>query len=281
MDYDIPEWDMDAVKEIQRSSYGKHSLVRYELPDARPVLGQSTPIIIDVYFRKPGRPALIAHPVVGSKHNEVAELFAKTYCHLGWNAVIVHRAQHPMEGRTPEEFEQLLRNIIYNDIQVEQYLTHKGLIQSERCISFGASLGGVSNALLTSVLPYKGFVCMVAGGPIAEVMARMDNPEVDEWRQARIRELGYSGVDEFEQRYLDVIETDSLRLANRRANVLMFNAMFDRIVRPKTQRKLSRAFGWRNPSFWFPAGHATIVLFLPVIIPLMWVWSLYTLHIKR
>jgi hypothetical protein len=209
-----------------------------------------------------------------------AILFAKIYCLLGWNAVVVHRARHPMEGKTPEEFELLLRNIIYNDLQVEQFLRHKGWMDPKRTISFGASLGGVSNALLTGVLPYKGFVCVVSGGPIAEVMARMDDPSVTKWRQERIEELGYSGVEEFQQKYSQAIQTDTLMLANNKANVLTFSAMFDHIVRASTQKKLNRAFGWFKPSIWFPTGHATIALFFPVIVPIMVLWSWYTVHLK-
>jgi hypothetical protein len=281
MKYEVPPWNMDDSKVIGESTFRKHHITSYELPDAKPVLGKSQPITIDVYYRKPGRPMLLAHPVVGSKHNEVATLFAKLYCLLGWNAVIVHRAHHPMEGKTPEEFELLLRNIIYNDIQVEQFLRHKGLMDPKRTISFGASLGGVSNALLTAVLPYKGFVCVVSGGSIAEVMARMDDPGVAKWRQERIEQLGYSGVEEFRQKYAEAIQTDTLKLANKKANVLMFSGLFDRIVPASTQRQLSWAFGMFNPCVWFPAGHLTIFLFLPIMVPIMVLWSWYMVYLKR
>jgi hypothetical protein len=281
MVYEVPQWNFDDTRVIGESSYRKHRITTYQLPDAIPVLGSAQPITIDVYVHKSNRPMLITHPVVGSKHNEVAVLFAKLFCLLGWNAVIVHRGRHPMEGKTPQEFETLLRKIIYNDIQVEQFLRHKGLMDPRRTISFGASLGGVSNALLTSVLPYKGFVCVVSGGPIAEVMARMDDPGVAKWRQERIRELGYSGVEEFQQKYAEAIQTDTLKLANKKANVMLFSGMFDRIVPASTQRKLSLAFGRFKPCFWFPTGHLTIFLFLPIIVPLMAAWSYYTVYLKR
>lgn len=281
MEYEIPPWNPDESRIVGESRYRKHTITTYELPDAIPVLNQPEPILIDVYHHKSGRPMLISHPVVGSKHNEVATLFARLYCRLGWNAAIVHRGRHPMEGRTPEEFEILLRKIIYNEQQVEQFLRHKGLMKPERTISFGASLGGVSNALLTAVMPYKGFVCVVSGGSIAEVMTRMDDPGVQKWREERIRQLGYSGLEEFQQKYAEAIQTDTLKLANKQANVLMFSGMFDRIVAASTQRQLSRAFGWVNPTVWFPAGHLTVFLFLPIMLPLMVLWSWYTVYLKR
>jgi len=281
MDYEIPPWNPDDTRKVGESRFRKHQITTYELPDAIPVLDKPEPITIDVYYRKAGKPMLIAHPVVGSKHNEVATLFAKLYCLLGWNAVIVHRGRHPMEGKTPEEFEILLRKIIYNDIQVEQFLRHKGLMDPRRTISFGASLGGVSNALLTAVLPYKGFVCVVSGGSIAEVMARMDDPGVAKWREERIQELGYSGVKEFQQKYSEAIQTDTLKLANKKANVMLFCGMFDSIVAASTQWQLSRAFGLLKPAIWFPAGHLSIFLFLPIMAPLMVLWSWYTVYLKR
>ena len=62
---------------------------------------------------------------------------------------------------------------------------------------------------------------------------------------------------------------------------MLFSGMFDKIVPASTQGKLSRAFGRFKPVFWFPAGHATIFLFLPIIIPLMLAWSWYTVYVKR
>lgn len=280
MDYEIPPWNPDEVKIIGTTHFRKHTITTYELPDAIPVLDQPEPITIDVYYHKPGKPMLITHPVVGSKHNEVAELFARIYCLLGWNAVIVHRGRHPMEGKTPEEFEILLRKIIYNEQQVKQFLVHRELMKPERTISFGASLGGVSNALLTAVMPYKGFVCVVSGGSIGEVMTRMDDPGVARWREERIQQLGYSGLEEFQQKYIEAIQTDTLKLANKKANVLLFNGMFDRIVPASTQGQLSRAFGWFNPAIWLPAGHLTVFLFLPFMVPLMVLWSWYTVYLK-
>lgn len=281
MKYEIPPWNIEDARVLSETQFNKHRVISFELPDAKPVLDKSQPIILDVYLRNPAKPMLIAHPVVGSKHNEIARFFAKAYCRIGWNAAVVHRAHHPMEGKNPEEFELLLQNLIYNDLQVEDFLRRKGLMDPRRAISFGASLGGVTNALLTNPLPYKGFVCVVSGGCIAEIMARSNDRDIGNWRAERIRELGYSGVEELEEKYRETIETDTLKLANRKANVLLFSALFDKVVPTRAQWQLYRAFGWDKPTFWFPSGHASIVLFVPLILPIMMLWTWYTVHLKR
>ncbi len=279
MEYQLPNWDMDDYQIEELGHFRKHRITQYTLKDANPVPGYDQPVVFDAYIHKPGKPMLIAHPVVGSKHNEIAKLFIKTFCLLGWNGIIVHRAAHPLESNSLQEFEALLRNIVNNDVQVYQFLKHKRLLEEDKTISMGASLGGVSNALLPAFLPYKGFICIVSGGPIAELICRMEHTMAENWRKKMMEKLQLQSVQALQQAMEQVIKTDPIALARPQTNMLFFGALFDKVVVTATQRKLRRSYG-RKPVWWFPAGHAAIALFLPVILPIAVSWSLYTVGLK-
>lgn len=281
MDYDLPPWDMDQYQKQDLGTFSRHKITQYQLDDVKPVPGFEQAIVFDVYFNKPGRPTFIAHPVVGSKHNEIAKLFVKTFCLLGWNGVIVHRTAHPLESNSVEEFEALMRNIVNNDLQVFQFLQHHNLLQAEKTISMGASLGGVSNALLPSVIPYKGFVCIVTGGPMPEMICKMKHAMASAWREKVMQKMGLETVAQLQEEMEKVVQTDPVLLANPRANTLFFSALFDKVVASSTQRRLRKVYKQSGPLNWFPCNHAGIALFLPVIIPATVAWSLLTLKRKQ
>lgn len=278
MDYELPPWNMDDYEKSELGKFRKHTITQYTLKDAKPVTGYEQPVVFDVYFNKPDKPTFIAHPVVGSKHNEIAKLFVKTFCLLGWNGVIVHRTAHPLDSQNLDEFEALMANIVDNDVQVYQFLKHHNLMAPEKTISMGASLGGVSNALLPKIIPYKGFICIVSGGPMPELICKMEHPMATAWRERVMTNMGLESVAQLQVEMEKVVKTDPIRLARPGANMLFFSALFDKIVATSTQRKLRKVYKKRGPLHWYPCTHAGIALFLPVIIPIAVTWSLFTLR---
>lgn len=278
MEYDLPPWDMDKYQKQEIGKFRKHTITQYTLEDAKPVPGYEQPVVFDVYYNKPGRPTFIAHPVVGSKNNEIAKIFVKTFCLLGWNGVIVHRTAHPLDSQNLEEFEALMANIVDNDLQVFQFLQHHKLITAEKSISMGASLGGVSNALLPSIIPYKGFICIVSGGPMPDVICKMEHSMATAWRERVMKNMGIDSVTKLQEEMEKVVKTDPVLLAKPDANTLFISAMFDKVVASSTQKKLRKAYKKGGPLNWYPSNHAGIALFLPIIIPIAVAWSLFTIR---
>lgn len=280
MGFEVPQWDMESFQKQDIGNFRGHTISQYQLADARPVPGFEQPIVFDVWYGKPNRPTLIAHPVVGSKHNEIAKMFVKAFCLLGWNAVIVHRAAHPLESNNLEEFESLLQNIVNNDVQIFQFLQHHDLMQPETTISMGASLGGVSNALIATTIPYKGFFCIVSGGPIAEVICKMEHPMASAWRERIMQSMGLESVEQLQAEMEKVVRTCPVRLAKPKTPMLFFSAMFDKVVASATQKRLWKAYDGKQ-NYRFPSSHAGIALFIPVIIPIAVAWSLGTIKRKQ
>jgi len=271
--FTIPPWDRKEVKLISEKQEKRYTIYRYELPDAQPLNGHSDPITVDLYSVKRGNPTVLLHPVLGGK-NVLTKIFAKFFTFFKWNAVIVHRARYPMDAPTTEGFELGVKNIVMNNVQAFQWMEEKGMIDRDKTVSIGASLGGITNAMLSAVLPIKGFICLVAGGSVPEVVRHSKLDQIKDWRLSVMDEKEWN-KGTFEQEYLKTMKTDPL-LSVPHADpkkVMLWIALFDDDVPTKYQFKLRRAFKKSPLTFFVPTGHITIALLLPIILPVMLIWS--------
>ncbi len=123
----------------------------------------------------------------------------------------------------------------------------------------GTSLGGFVGALAFAVAPeFRAGVFALAGAGVSDVLLH----ESSETR-AIIRELRARGVSEEEVRRRCVdFDPETYSTPERGDRVLLYGALFDRVVPPESTCRLARSFG--EPTLrWVPAGHYTAALFLP------------------
>jgi Prolyl oligopeptidase family len=269
----VPDWNRSEIKNISTIVEKNYTIYSYELPDASPTHGHSDPITIDLYSVKRGNPTVLLHPVLGGK-NILTKIFAKFFTMFKWNAAIIHRARYPMEEETTQGFEDGVRNIVMNNVQAFEWLEEEGIIDRNKTVSIGASLGGITNAMLSSILPIKGFICIVAGGTIPEVVTDSKLDQIREWRDSVMKTRNIS-KDVFRKEYTKSMKTDPVLSVTQTdpKKVMLWIALFDRDVPTKYQFKLRSAFKKHPLTFYAPTGHATITLLLPIILPVMLIWS--------
>lgn len=259
----LPEWDRDNFKVLGVKEKDFATITTYQLPDIFPVGGTDQPFALDHYLVEPGRPTVIIHPILGGD-NPVAEEFAWYFAErAGWNAVIQHRAKRPTDYGTLELIEPGFEKIIVNGCQTFDWLEHHGHIERDRAFCLGTSMGGISTALLAPYLPARGFILVMAGGNLPEILTRSDEKKLVRWRKDTLRQLG---IDEAElrARLKAIIRTDPLRLAPEAGgkNIRMFISLFDRTVPTRYQKALRKAYPVKPETSWVPSGHLTLVFFL-------------------
>jgi Prolyl oligopeptidase family len=271
--FTVPKWNSSEVKLISEIKEKNYKIYQYELPDASPVHGHVDPITVDLYSVKRGNPTVLLHPVLGGK-NVLTKIFAKFFTFFKWNAVIIHRARYPMEETTTEGFDEGIRNIVMNNLQAFEWMESEGIIDRDKTISIGASLGGITNAMLSSVLPIKGFICLVAGGSVPEVVTESKLNQIKNWKESVLKRRNWN-QETFKKEYLKTMKTDPILSVQQSdpSKVMLWIALFDHDVPTKYQFKLRRAFNKHPLTFYTPTGHVTIVLLLPIILPIMLIWS--------
>lgn len=268
MDYTIPDWDKNNFKKISESQEDRYTLTRYELPDVVPVEGYNDPITVDYYKRRDGAPTLIVHPILGGEKSKIAITIAKYFTRKAkWNVVLIHRARVPMSYGTLEAIESGFFNTITNNLQVFEWLEFHNLINRAQTVCMGVSMGAITTAMLSGLLPVKGFICVMAGADIPDILSFSEEDGVVEWREPVLQQQGLT-QKQLREKLKPIIKTDPLNLAPQAdpKKVLLFIALFDKAVPTSNQRLLRKKFVRSPKTRWMPTGHKSILFVFPYIL---------------
>ena len=162
----------------------------------------------------------------------------------------------------PRRMIDAIRGTVLDVRRAACWLQERPEVDPSRLGIVGTSLGGITGALVIGVDPrFTRNVLVMAGGDPAAILWHAE--ETSGVRE-RLTELGYDlqRVREFAR------NTDALRFGKRvdPKHVLMINALTDQTVPRKCTEALWEAFG--KPAIqWYPAGHYSISLFIPTILP--------------
>jgi len=241
---------------------------RYDLPECNTVHCEYY-----VPARRKGRaPAVVVLHILDGRF-VVARLVARHFAAAGIPSLIV---QMPYYGeRRPAAMslrrafesrpERMLRAIEGAVVDVRRaacWLQRQPEVDPRRIGLVGVSLGGIVGALAIAVdTRFDRNVLVLAGGDPVGILWHA--PETSGVR-ARLAQLGYS-LDRLrkESRAIDPL-TFGKRVDRR--HVLMINASNDTTVPRRNTIALWQAFG--KPAIqWYPAGHYSISLFIPAILP--------------
>lgn len=261
--YSYPEKKIEA--ELEKIAESKRYIVqRIEFPSALNVFGTEN-IKIDYYTqKKPGKfPTVLVLPIAGGIDFSVRS-FAKYFASNGFNCAVVHNREFDMsDAETAEEVEDYFRQTVLDYRQVLDYLVEREEVDADKLGCLGLSLGGIRASIIAGVDErLKCIVMGLAGGSIADITVLSKEKEVEEYI-TELLEMGIS-PDVIHAELSEKVITDPLRLARYAdaRDILMFTAMFDRVVPRKCCDELWKSIGKPEIVYLF-AGHYSSFLYLP------------------
>ena len=261
--YSYPRQKIEA--KVEKIGEKKHYVVqRIEFPSALNVFGTEN-IKIEFYVqKKAGKfPTVLALPISGGIDFSVRG-FAKLFASNGFNCAVVHNRHVDLDdAETAEEVENYFRQTVLDNRQILDYLVEREEVDSDRLGCLGLSLGGIRASIVAGVDErLKCTVIGLAGGSIADINLLSDKKEIREYMEELI-EMGISSEIIYAE-LSDKVLTDPLRLAQYvdARNVLMFTAMFDRVIPRKCCDKLWKAMG-KTEVVYLLSGHYGSFLYLP------------------
>ena len=261
--YSYPRQKIEA--KVEKIGEKKHYVVqRIEFPSALNVFGTEN-IKIEFYVqKKAGKfPTVLALPISGGIDFSVRG-FAKLFASNGFNCAVVHNRHVDLDdAETAEEVENYFRQTVLDNRQILDYLVEREEVDSDRLGCLGLSLGGIRASIVAGVDErLKCTVIGLAGGSIADINLLSDKKDIREYMEELI-EMGISSEIIYAE-LSDKVLTDPLRLAQYvdARNVLMFTAMFDRVIPRKCCDKLWKAMG-KTEVVYLLSGHYGSFLYLP------------------
>lgn len=261
--YSYPKQQIEA--KVEKIAEKKRYVVqRIEFPSALNVFNTEN-IKVDYYVqKKSGKfPTILILPISGGIDFSVRG-FAKLFASNGLNCAVVHNRHTDLEDtETAEEVEDYFRQTVLDCRQILDYLVEREEVDSDRLGCLGLSLGGIRASMIAGVDErLKCTVLGLAGGSIADINLLTDKKEIREYKEKLI-ERGISSEIIYTE-LSDKVITDPLRFAQYidARNVLMFTAMFDRVVPRKCCEKLWKAMG-KPEVIYLLSGHYSSFLYLP------------------
>lgn len=261
--YSYPERTIEAKVETINEKR-RYVVKRVEFPSALNVFGTEN-IKVDYYVQKKEGtyPTVLVLPISGGIDFTVTS-FAKHFASHGFNCAVVHNRKADLEHtQSADEVEEYFRQNILDNRQVLDYLVEREEVDKDRLGCLGLSLGGIRASMLSGVDErLKCTVIGLAGGSIADITVHSEEKEIKE----HMKELAMmGGTPELVHAELsDKVVTDPIKLAPHidARNVLMFIAMFDRVVPRTCCDQLWKSCG-KPEVVYLPAGHYGSFLFLP------------------
>lgn len=261
--YSYPRQKIEAkIEKIAEKK--RYTIQGIEFPSALNVFGTEN-IKLDYYMqKKPGKfPTTLILPISGGVDFSVRG-FAKHFASNGFNCAVVHNREFDLDDtETAEEVENYFRQTVLDNRQILDYLVQREEVDSDKLGCLGLSLGGIRASMVAGVDErLKCTVMGLAGGSIADITLLSEEKDIKSY----INELLEMGInpETIHTELSDKVVTDPLRLARYAdaREVLMFTAMFDRVVPRKCCDRLWKAIGKPETVYLF-AGHYSSFLYLP------------------
>jgi len=210
-------------------------------------------------------PVILVLPIFGGGY-EVSRLFAPYFAEKGFSAFIVHRQNRYRRFDDLRQIDSVLRQMVLDHRKVLDWLETRPEVDATRIGSFGVSMGGIKNALLTALDPrIKASVLGLAGGDLPHVLAYSKEPGIVSQREKLLLKHGIT-QKQLHERLTSLITCDPLTYAEHAdaRRVLMIRALFDRCIPSRSTRSLRKKMG--NPQMvTVVAGHYSSIVYVPYI----------------
>jgi hypothetical protein len=301
MDTAIPAWNYNEAELLETTRILGVKRTLYKLPDVMQIHGIESSVYFYHYeplasekFNKK-QPVFISYPILGGKMKITngKSKFVDPASHSGaWfaatvlqmNAILVATDNKLMFQPTykPEDVCLELKNIIYNHIQIHDFIINSirfHYLDCSRFHHFGISLGAITATVVAGITQrYSTLTAVMSGASIADIMAHSQEKSVKEFFQQAMLNLGKT-ADELHTwltQALQEIDTASVASTIDKHKVFLVLAMFDDTVpnnvlkskEPKTGFKLKELMG--NPKTdLYPTDHYIMIGMIPFWLPRM------------
>jgi len=261
--YSYPKQTIEAkVEKIDEKKW--FVVKRVQFPSTLNVFGTEN-IKVDYYVqKKQGKfPTVLVLPIAGGI-DFLVESFANYFASHGFNCAIVHNREVELKGiSSAEEAENYFRQAVLDNRQVLDYLVQRKEVDENKLGCLGLSLGGIKAGIVSAVDErLKCTVIGLAGGSIADIAISSQERDIKNY----VRELIEMGISSeiVHAELSERVETDPLKLAEYMdaRNVLMYIAMFDRVIPRECGDRLWKAIGKPEVVYLF-SGHFSSIIYLP------------------
>jgi dienelactone hydrolase len=242
----------------------RYVVERVEFPSARNVFGNEN-IKVDCYIQnKDGKfPTVLVLPI-DTGTDILARSFARHFASNGLNCAVLHNRDIDLEAiDSAEAVENHLRQTVLDSRQVLDYLEQREKVDSAKFGCLGMSVGGIrAMSVAGADERIKCSVIGLAGGSMADITLTSKLKNLKEYVEG-LTELGIS-PEAIRIELEDKVATDPVKMAQYAdaSNVLMYVAMFDRVIPRKCGDRLRQAAGNPEAVYVF-SGHFTSLLYWP------------------
>lgn len=209
-------------------------------------------------------PVVMVSPILANSRF-LADQFAIDLVRHGMHAVMVPRKDmSPVPGAGLEIAEGEARLVVMRSRQALDWLLTHGDVDPKRLGTFGISAGGITSAMIAGGDDrFRAHVWMLAGGPMADVMAETSESSFQDYRRQTMEMTGLT-APQIRTQLRQILRTDPVRLAARvrTEDVLLVLAREDTSVPYKWGLRLWAALGYPE-LITTPLGHYTTFLLLP------------------
>ena len=256
-----------VCQEKEIAAKPRYSVKRVEFQITSNLSETNRTIVFDYYVPAgPGpKPVLLVLPVMGGKHYDLEEIFARYFVRHGLAAIILRRERWS-ETEGIAAIDPMLRQTVIDNKRVIDWIETRPELDAARIGVFGASMGGIKGALLAGLDDrVRAAVLGLAGGDLPYILTETREPGVRKQRERLLRSAHLT-PDELQARLKQTITCDPLAFAPYvdPDKVLMFVAVFDTVV-PNTRGRELRAAMGKPEMVLLPTGHYTAALCLPYI----------------
>ncbi len=253
--------------EVLLDNRDRYDIRQVEFPSAYNVLPIEHNIVIDYYDLHDDQktPVVMVLPILGGR-NSIAKAFAEYFAENGIAAVVVHRQKRYKGGRSLENLDLTLRQMVFDHRQAIDWIETREDLDASRIGVFGVSMGGIKSALISSLEDrIKASVVALAGGDIPYVLAYSTEKGIIKRRNAIMQSQDLSSEELYEL-LRQQISCDPLNYAEYLdANkVLMILARFDSVVPYAKGEELKERMG-HPETIYLLAGHYTSYLYIQYI----------------
>ena len=244
-----------------------YAIKQIELISTKNIVPSAGHITMDYYAIKgPGKkPLIMVLPILGGS-NKVAELFAAYFAKKGMAALIVHRHNAYKKIQNINTMDIVLRQIVFDHMQVLDWVETRKELDVSRIGVFGVSMGGIKAALVSSLdKRIKASVFALAGGDLPYILCHSTEKSIRKKRADYLRKKGISR-EEYYLKLKKNISCDPLNYAHYidADNSLMVLALFDKVVPLSKGLQLRKKIG--NPeTIYLLAGHYSSIMYVPYI----------------
>lgn len=248
-------------------SHNNYLLKQIRFTPSTNIIDLEHDIILDYYEikRDVKTPTILVLPILGGS-NYFSTIFAKYFADNGYSAIIVHRQKRYRSIANLDQIDNILRQIVFNHMQVIDWIEMQENLDSNRIGVLGISMGSIKATLVSALdRRVKASVICLTGGNLAEIVATSNEKEIVRRRNEYLNVNNIS-IDEFQNLLQKKITCDPINYAEYldAESVLMVLGRFDSTIPYKNGRQLWLKMG-KPEIITMLSGHYTAALGLQYV----------------